>query len=295
MKLFHHSRLVRVSAAHAAAAALCVSLAGCQMPGPGASLSTDASDPCQGERSAFAGSKTYFQDKIVTGAAVGAVGGAALGALGAVLSGGRNAQSILIGAAVGGVVGGIAGAGGAYYNTLAERARDQDELANYMNQDLTRETQEIDRTTATFARLRACRFGQARFVKDQVRGKALDRQTGLARIAFHRDKFNQEIGIAREFGVSMANRNRQFQDAANALRQPPAAVAQRPGVSRPVTVGRASPQRVAAVTRVASVSVPERRATFDRTISSAQSGSKAAFDIDSNVSLSWLPFSWFHA
>ena len=294
MRIFHTSRLVRASTAHVVAAAFCVSLAGCQVPGPGSSLSVDASDPCQGERSAFSSSKTYFQDKIVTGAAVGALGGAALGALGAVISGGRDARSILAGAAIGGVVGGVAGAGSAYYNTLAERARDQDELANYMNQDLARETQEIDRSVATFARLRTCRFDQARFVKNQVRGKVVDRQTGLARIAFHRDKFNEEIGIARQFGVSMANRNRQFQDAAVALRQPPAAT-QRPGGSRPVAVTRASPQRVAAVNRVASVSVPEKRASFDRSVAAAERSSKPAFDIDSNASLSWLPFSWFHA
>ena len=294
----------RANAARIVAAFFSVSLAaGCQTMGPGASLTGDASDPCSRERSEFAGSKTYFQDKLVTSAALGAAGGAALGALGAVMSGGRDARSILTGAAIGGVVGGVAGAGSAYYNSLAERARDQEEVANYMNQDLATETDRIDRTTATFARLRTCRFSQARFIKDQFRSKAVDRTTGLARIAYHRDKFNEEIGIARQFGVSMANRNQQFQEAANALRTPPARqqVATGPmggptgGPARPVAARPASPQRVATVYRAASVSVPEKRAGFDRTVAAAERTSKPAFDIDSNASLSWSPLNWFHA
>lgn len=260
----------------------------------------DASDPCARERAEFAGSKTYFQNKIVTSAAIGAAGGAALGALGAVVSGGRDARSILTGAAIGGVVGGVAGAGSAYYASLSERARDQEEVADFMNRDLARETQEIDRSTATFARLRTCRFSQARFIKDQFRSRAMDRPTGQARIAYHRDKFNEEIGIAREFGITMANRNQQFQEAANALRAP----ASRPP-SQQVAIGApppratatrpASPQRTAAVYRAASVSVPEKRAGFDKTVAAAASNSKPAFDIDSNATLTWLSLNWFHA
>src|SRR3984957_16784617 len=56
------------------AAALCLSLAGCQTPvtGPGATLAADQTDPCQNERAAFASSKTFFQDQIVSGAVSGA-------------------------------------------------------------------------------------------------------------------------------------------------------------------------------------------------------------------------------
>jgi outer membrane lipoprotein SlyB len=131
--------------------------------GPGASLAADPSDPCQNERATFAGSKTYFQDQIVSGAVTGAAVGAGLGALAGLASGG-NLKSALIGGAVGGTIGGVAGAGSAYYNTLAEHAQDQNELANDMDQDLARESQEIDHTAVTFARLRGCRVGPARVV-----------------------------------------------------------------------------------------------------------------------------------
>jgi hypothetical protein len=223
----------------------------------------------------FAGSKTYFQDQIVTGAVTGAAIGAGVGALAGLAHGG-NLKSALIGGAVGGTIGGVAGAGSAYYNTLAERAQDQNELAYSMNQDLARESQEIDHTTATFARLRACRFGQAWIVKTQARQHLLDRPTALARIAYHRDKFNQEIVIAQQFGLTMAKRSQQFQQAAAELR------------TRPVPRGpAAAPTRVAQVDRAASVSVPEKRASFDKTVASAQTSSKAAFDIDNGAKLSW--------
>ena len=289
MRPFANTGFTRAATAPLLAAALCLSLLGCQAPitGPGASLSADLSDPCQAERAAFAGSRTYFQDKIVSGAVTGAAVGAGLGALAGLASGG-DLKSALIGGAVGGTIGGVAGAGSAYYNTLAERAQDQNELAYDMNQDLARESQEIDHTAATFARLRACRFGQAQFVKNQARARELDRPTALARIAYHRDRFNEEIRIAQEFGLTMARRGQQFQEAANELRT-------RPPIARSGVATRAAPSRIAQVDRAASVSVPEKRASFDRTVASAQSSSKAAFDLDNNARLSWLLSAGFDA
>lgn len=263
------------------AAALCMTLAGCQGPtGPGATLAADASDPCQADRAAFAGSKTYFQDKVVTGAAVGAAMGAGVGALLGLASGG-NARSALTGGLIGGAIGGLTGAGTAYYNTLAERSRDQEELAGQMNQDLARESQEIDHTAATFARLRECRFGNAQAIKTAVKQHQLDRNTGLAQIAYHRDRFDDELRVAHEFGLTMARRGQQFQEAADDLKtKPPVA-----NTSAPRPASRAS---VAQVDKAASVSIPEKRASFDRTVASAETSKKAAFDLDSGGTLSWL-------
>jgi hypothetical protein len=274
------------------AAALCLSLAGCQTPvtGPGATLAADPTDPCQNERTAFASSKTYFQDKIVSGAATGAAVGAGFGALTGLAATG-NWRGALIGGLAGGAVGGVAGGSSAYYNTLAERARDQDELAYNINQDLARESDEIDHTAAAFGRLRACRFAQAEYVKEQARAHLLDRPTALARIAYHRDKFDQELNIAHEFGLTMARRSEQFQQAANDLRTRPPVTQQAAPVAAaaPATRGApASPARVAQVDRAATVSVPEKRQSFDNTVASAQASSKAAFDLDNNEKLSLL-------
>jgi hypothetical protein len=48
---------------------------------------------------------------------------------------------------------------------------------------------------------------------------------------------------------------------------------------------------VAQVDQAATVSVPEKRQSFDNTVAAAQSSSKAAFDLDNNEKLSLLlPF-----
>lgn len=278
-----HKTFIRIATGPALAAMLCLNLAACQTPpsGPGAELAADNSDPCQPQRSAFASSKTYFQDQIVSaavqGAAIGAVGGALTG-----LAATGNLRGALIGAAAGGLAGGIIGGGNAYYNTLVQHARDQNELANDMNADLTRETTEIDHTAVAFAHLRQCRFQQAWFIKTQVRHGEIDRQTGLARIAFHQNKFGEELRVAHEFGLTMAKRSQQFQEAASDLRTKPAQNSQGQAVA-------AAPRtKVAQVDRAASVSVPEKRASYDKTVASAESNSKAAFNLDSNTNLSWL-------
>jgi hypothetical protein len=151
-----------------------------------------------------------------------------------------------------------------------------------MNQDLTRESQEIDHTAATFSRLRACRFGQAWYVKNQAREHVIDRQTALARIAYHRDTFNEELNIAHEFGLTMTKRSQEFQQAANDLQTRPPVATQ----GAPVT--RAAPSSVAQVNKAATVSVPEKRASYDKTVASAQTNSRAAFDLDNNAKLSLL-------
>jgi hypothetical protein len=268
------------------AAALCLSLAGCQTPvtGPGATLAADSTDPCQNERTAFASSKTYFKDQIVSGAVTGAAVGAGFGALTGLAATG-NWRGALIGGLAGGAVGGVAGGTSAYYNTLSEHAQDQNELAYDMNEDLTRESQEIDHTAATFGRLRACRFTQAEFVKDQARSHMIDRPTALARIAYHRDKFNEELNIAHEFGLTMARRSQEFQQAANELRTRPPVTSQAAPATRSAP---AAPARVAQVDKAATVSVPEKRQSFDNTVTAAQTSSKAAFDLDNNAKLSLL-------
>jgi len=283
MRFVNNSRPFRAATASMMAAALCFNLAACQSPlGAGGALALDSSDPCRQQRADFAGSKTYFQDKIATGALAGAALGAGAGILYGLAHGRVDAGTVAVTA----LAGGIAGAGSAYYSTLAERARDQAELAATMNQDLARETQEIDHSVATFARLRACRFGQAQIVKGQARRREVDRNVALQRIAFHRDRFDEEIRIAREFGLTMARRGEQFQQAANDLRTKPAA---KPGWAP------APAARVASVNRAATVSVPEKRATFDRSVASAERESKTAFNLDGSAALSWLMVPDTHA
>jgi hypothetical protein len=287
--MFFTRRQRRAAIVPSLAAVACLTLSGCQgVTGPGATLAADTNDPCQQQRTDFAGSKTYFQDKIVTGAAVGAAVGAGLGAITGLIAGGTT-KSALTGGLIGGAAGGIAGAGTAYYNTLSERAADQNEVAADMNQDLAREAQQIDHTLATFARLRSCRFAVAADIKSAVKHHQLDRNTGLTQIAYQRDRFDEEIQVAHAMGLSMARRGEQFQEAANDLKAPPPQ-AQTAAAPRP-----ASRSAVAQVNRAATVSIPEKRASFDQNVASAQTASKTAFDLDSGGTLSWLRFLGFDA
>jgi hypothetical protein len=80
----------------------------------------------------------------------------------------------------------------------------------------------------------------------------------------------------------MARRSQQFQEAANDLRTRP------PVNGQGAPIPRAAPSRVASVDRAATVSVPEKRASFDNTVANAEKSSKAAFDLDNNASLSWV-------
>ena len=90
--------------------------------------------------------------------------------------------------------------------------------------------------------------------------------------------------ILAEFGLTMAKRSQQFQEAANDLRTKPAQNTQGQAVA-------AAPRaKVAQVDHAAAVSVPEKRASYDNTVANAETNSKAAFNLDSNTNLSWLLF-----
>jgi outer membrane lipoprotein SlyB len=246
-------------------------LAGCSqisshMPG-GNALSVDPQDPCGAERAEFLRSKDYFTDEIVTGTLTGAAVGALSGATIGLLTNNNVGKSALIGGGVGAVAGGTT----AYTRTVAQNSRDQAEMAQRVNADLRQEGQQIDHTAATFARLRKCRFAQAGLIKTQVHNGTLTRQAGLTQLSWERDRFDEEIERAHEYNLTMAKRGSEFQDAADTLRAHP-------------TPASASSTRL--VTAQASVSIPEKRETFDKSVDSAESSSKVAFDIDSTARLS---------
>jgi hypothetical protein len=245
-------------------------LAGCaQMPMQTASkppLAIDSADPCGAQRADFAKSKDYFTDQIVTGA----VTGAALGALAGVGLALVTHSNVGTAALIGGGTGLLAGGTTAYTKTLAEKSKDQAEMAQHVNDDLRREGDEIDHTTAAFARLRSCRYQQAALIKAQVRRHAMTRPDGLTQIAFERDRFDEELKLAREYDIAMTKRGSQFDDAAKSLNE------------NPTPAAAPSAKLVSAA---ASVSIPEKRSGFDKSLVAAESSSKLAFDMDNNTKL----------
>lgn len=259
------------------------SLAGCAGgPGGGINSGSDLAavpgDNCGQQRYDFGRSQTYFSDQIATGAITGAAVGAGTGALIGGLAGGWRGAGI--GALAGLATGAVAGGVNSYYGTMAERYQDQATLAQAINSDLTREAQETERVTATFARLRECRLAQAQSIRQQVRARGLPRPMARQQLIFQRDRFAEELGLADRYRVAMQKRDQEFQSAAQSLNQsdPSANASSSAGRPRVASVGSAPSARQVSV--AATETVPEKRNAFAATIASARTQTQVAFNVD---------------
>lgn len=243
----------------------------------GSELSAVPGDPCGQQRYEFGRSQTYFSDKIATGAITGGAIGAGTGALIGGLAGGWRGAGI--GALAGLATGAVAGGVNSYYSTMAERYQDQATLAQAINSDLTKEAQETDRVTATFARLRECRLAQAQSIREQVRARVTPRPVARDQLIFQRDRFNEELALADRYRVAMQKRDQEFQSAAQSLNQadPSASAASSAAGPRP-RVASAAPARQVVV--AATETVPEKRNAFAASIASARTQTQAAFNVD---------------
>lgn len=234
-------------------------------------LKVDPADSCGTQRAAFAESKSFFTERIVEGAVVGGLIGAAGGAAIGALTGGAGTGA-LIGAGAGTVTGALYG----YYSTMSEQHKDRETLARAMNADLVKESQQIDRATATFARLRECRFAVAAKVKADARAGRLPREEAGKSLKYQSDRFGEEMRLARHYGVNMQKRGDEFRDAAESLqRSDPTLTATRRGR----TPGH---QVLAAATET----VPEKRSSFVSTLNAAEQRSKVAFNLDATATSS---------
>jgi len=268
-------------------------LLGCAaMPGgaPQPVLISDPSDGCRLERNEFATSQIFFARQIVANVAGGAILGGALGAGAGLLTGMNPLKAGAIGAALGGAAGGVSG----YSTIMAEKSRDQLEMLSSVNQDLAREGQEIDHASASFARLRACRFGAATFIKTQVRRRVMDRATAMQQLDQQRRLFAEEIAVAKTYQISMDKRNAEFQDAANTIRQQAqsdAGSAQRAAAqtaAAQTAAAQTANTQAQAVRQAAGVSIPNKRSSYERSIASAETSSEIAFSLDNNKKVSSL-------
>lgn len=231
-------------------------------------LKVDPADSCGTQRAAFAEARSFFTKRIVEGAIIGGlVGGAAIGAM----TGGVG-TGVLIGTGAGAALGGIYG----YYSTMSEKYKEQETLARAINADLTRESQQIDRTTATFARLRECRFAQANSIKARIHTGRIPREAGQTALKYQADRFGAEMRLARHYGVNMQKCGDEFRDAAeNLQRKDPALTATRRG--------RTQGHQVLAR---ATETVPEKRSGFVAAVNNAEQRSKVAFSLDGTASAS---------
>jgi hypothetical protein len=254
-----------------AAALLAASLGGCganspiHLPGSSENtLKIDPADPCHSQRADFADSQSYFTDQILKSSLIGAVSGAALGTVTAAASGGKLSS----GALWGGLIGLFGGAAVGYAQAMDQKYQDQTDLAKGINADLKTETGQIDHVTATFARLRQCRFNQAWLIKTEMRNHQITRADALAQLDQERQRFAEETALAQKYGIAMTKRDDQFREAVQTV--------------KPSTAGASQAQLAATST------LPEKRNSFDKSVASAESSADLAFNLDNPKKVSGL-------
>src|SRR4029077_5493728 len=113
----------------------------------------DSADPCRSQRVVLAETDNFFAESIAAGAVTGALLGVGI----AVLSGRRDAGT-LVGSAV---VGGVAGGAAVYWLGRRQQAKNDEVLYASMVQDLRTENAQIDRTQLAFDQLVQCRRQEA--------------------------------------------------------------------------------------------------------------------------------------
>ena len=239
-------------------------------------LKIDPNDSCALERTQFADARNFFTARIVEGTLLGGAAGAAGGALIGAMTHNAGAGA-LIGLGAGALAGGAYG----YYSTMNERYKDQETMARAINADLTKEGEQIDRTTATFARLRECRFAKAAQIKTQLRAKQITRPEAEAQLKYQSDRFTEEVALARQYGVNMQKRGDEFRDAAENMQRTD------PSLATPTTArARRNATPAQQVLSSATETVPEKRSSFVAQVNNAEARGKVAFNLDAANSAS---------
>lgn len=199
----------------------------------------DPADQCRPFVVALDSTGNFFAEDIIKGAVIGAAGGAILGGI---LGG--NVR----GAAIGAATGAIAGAAAGYWYALNQQSRDQAVLATRVQNDLSRENAEIDRSQQAFDALIDCRFAQAKQLRLDVAEKRLTLEQGRARMAQIRAWTERDIALARQINARIETRGAEFEAAAENLQpgtksQIAAQKAAAPAARQAVTT-RATPVRL---------------------------------------------------
>ena len=151
---------------------------------------------------------------------------------------------------------------------MQEHTTNTGEFASKVDQDMRRESTQIDKTSYDFAQLRTCRFANAALIKRQYNYRQISREQAMGELEQERAWFSQELAQAQQWGVNMEKRDQQFEQATNLLEQKAPARTSRPAV---VT---------------ATETLPDKRQSFQSSVGQAQAQSQVAFNLDtSNQSL----------
>ena len=246
-------------------------------------LTVDQDDVCGAQRRAFSNSRSYFTSSLVKTASAVFLGNAASSTSS---TAGGTLQGVM-----GNVVNGFASGGSSYFKTMSTRFTNPQLLTRGILKDLTTEEHQIDQTNANFTALRDCRFRGARRIRsDSLRGQ-ISRATANERLGTERHRFDEEIALAQELGVTMQHREEEFQQAASDLQHQPAPQSASGGATAP------NPHRAAnsEVEIAATKTVPEKRASFENSVGAASTESQIAFNLDPSTQSRWPELDARHA
>jgi len=181
-----------------------LALTGCETSG----FNVASDDACAAERTELKSYQDFFFRSMVEGAVAGAVVGGLAGALI-----GGNTSSALIGAGAGAVAGGVGG----YFLAKQKATSDRTVLTQSVYKDVSAENAQIDNVTASFRKLRDCRFRSAEAVKNDFAAGKLSREDAQKKLAKTRDLFQEDITFAESLGAKMNQRGAEYQNASDEM------------------------------------------------------------------------------
>lgn len=164
-----------------------------------------ADDRCGSSSQMLREAKGHFERDLISNALVGGVMGALVGGI----ASGGDARAIVGGAAAGAVGGGAL----AYYNQRRQEARDQAALAGTIYGDVQQESAEINRALVAFKQARDCRLAEAKRIKARYQAGEIDRSTAQSRLDRERQRYADDVKIARAIGAGISERHKEL-DAA---------------------------------------------------------------------------------
>jgi hypothetical protein len=240
-----------------------------------------SNDACAPQRAQLKSYQDYFYQSMAEGALAGAAVGATAGALI-----GGNWKAALIGAGAGAVV----GAAGGYLAAKQKATSDPVQLSQSVYQDISTENTQIDAVTASFLRLKDCRFQTAQLVKEDYRAGRISRDAAQAKLGEIRGLFAEDIAFAEALDAKINERGGEYQNASTELAKlqaapPPPAPAQ-PAPAKPTAAKPAAPKPPPAASAVAQATATNqlKRKALSDDVQEAKASSNAAFDVEGKIS-----------
>jgi hypothetical protein len=172
----------------------------------------DGSDICRPNVVALDSTGNFFAEDMLKGAATGAATGALTGGFLALLSG-KSGEDIAKSALVGGAVGGIAGAIGGYYKSRMEQGRDQGILA--INNDLTRESSELDKADIAVRALITCRVKQRDRIRADYAARRISKGEAQQRWNLLQEQVRRDNNLMQMVAENIGKRQEEYKYASD--------------------------------------------------------------------------------